>query len=357
MRHGLLVSALLLALATQPAGASAQATGQPRHPDPAAVVLSQSDLDGWTQTSALRQQTWPLQDDPQTPGGYGSTYGFATDFIQTLPDGSQLTLHTDVGEAAQADIDQHFADLQHDALDQQPIALPDLGVPTVAWWEATGETTRQAGAAAELGGVIVELRLSGVPATQTSVLESQVANWLSSMTRRAQAAPDRPPFDWNQVVPGQPAPWTRLLEQADVSSNWLPATGLELISQEAVPGSAGLQLSADLTFDRGTPYRRTLTDTVTVFPSAEAASAQGMTAQGTAIDVPPLGDEVTAFRLVVSDPPRTGDVAYTINVRSGPLVATIHDQGAATSLDSPAEPLALARLAAGKLTTTPAPGP
>jgi hypothetical protein len=88
---------------------------------------------------------------------------------------------------------------------------------------------------------------------------------------------------------------------------------------------------------------------VTVYASAEAASTQGMSGPGTRIDVPPMGDQSAGFRQLERTSAETGDVLYTIKVRSGAVVASIEEEGAAASLTSPDEAVALARLAAARV--------
>jgi hypothetical protein len=339
------IVALWFALVLPAPHVLAQSNSQAPHPDPAVIALSQTDLDGWTQTSAIRKQTWAPQADRPQPVGYGSTYGLESEFTETTPDGSQLSLRSDVVESAQSDLDQDFADLQHDALDQQPIAPPNPALNEVAWWETVG-TARQARAAAELDGVIIELQLTGAPITTDNSLESQVTAWLEIMTDRAQTAPDQPPFDWARLAPN--LPWSLVLDQGDVGGDWDQATGLELTSRAVA--SDGPSLVADVSYARtGGLYRRTLTSEVMVFGSA-AAAAQAMTAgPGTAIVVPPLAEQTTAFRRVESDPTGTGDVLYSINVRRGPIVTSVQDDGASTSLTSPDEAVDLARKADLKL--------
>jgi hypothetical protein len=104
-------------------------------------------------------------------------------------------------------------------------------------------------------------------------------------------------------------------------------------------------VSAAREFSRGGGYRRTLRSVATVYDSTADASAQGMTAPGSPIDAPTLGDQATAFKATEAGDGDAPEVTYTVNVRHGPVVITTQETGVADSLDSPTEALALAQSA------------
>jgi hypothetical protein len=211
----------------------------------------------------------------------------------------------------------------------------------VGYWENAGDS-RAGAAAIQTGGVLLEIHVSGVMPAQP-VGDDQVASWLSTMTARANSAPNTAPLDWSQVLPGQPVPWPLLLDQATVGDDWDQQTGLEMSSQE-LHGSA-TSVRAAREFSRSGAYRRTLDSTATVYDSVADASALGMTPPGTAIDAPALGDQATAFKATDSGDGDAPEVTYTVNVRHGPVVITTQETGVADSLDSPDETFTLATTA------------
>src|SRR5262249_24576478 len=142
--------------------------------------------------------------------------------------GTAELLATRVSDARPDLAAARFQTLQHNALGQTPIALP-VGA-SVGWWEAAGNT-RTGNAAAQLGNVVVELRVTGVNPT-APVSDDDVAGWLSTMVSRVNAAPDVAPLDWNQLLAGQPTPWQFVLDATSVGGDWDPQTGLQLSSNE-----------------------------------------------------------------------------------------------------------------------------
>jgi hypothetical protein len=334
---GLALAGLLAAVP----GVEGQTTGPT--PDPAQIALGQSDAEGWTQTQGVRSEGWgaPATDAPNSPS---QMYAFETVFSRQLADGSHQTLTSRATEGSADLRTAHFQAVQHDALGQTPIQVPS---GAVGYWENAGDS-RSGAAAAQVGSVLLEVQVSGVTPAQP-VADDQVASWLSTMMTRASSSPDAPPQDWSQVLPGQPAAWPLLLDQAGAGDNWDQQTGLDLSSQE-LHGSA-TSVRAVREFSHTGPYRRTLTSAATVFDSAADATAQGMTAPGKAIDAPALGDEATAFKAMEGADNDATEVTYTVNVRHGPVVITTQETGVVDSLDSPDETFALATTADARATS------
>jgi len=332
-------------LATVPAveGQSASAA-----PDPARVTLGQADLDGWTQTEALRAETWGVAAS-HAPDAASQMYSYETRWSRALPDGTQETLTTRATEGPADLRTARFQAVQHDALGQTPIQVPD---GAVGFWENIGNT-RTAGAAAQAGSLLVELHLNGVTAA-APVGDDQVASWLSTLTSRATTTPGAAPLDWSQVLPGQPQPSLLVLDQPTVGDEWDQQTGLQLTSRE--PGGTARSVSASREFSRTGAYRRTLSSTATVYDSTTDASNLGMTSSGKPIDAPALGDQATAFRATeASDAGDAAEVTYTVNVRHGPVVITTQETGVADSLDSPDEVVGFATAADSRATPLLAP--
>jgi len=337
MRATWIACALVLtSLVGAPLAAAQPATAA--GPDPAQVVLAPADLDGWAQTQAVRTETWGPAAASTAPNAASQMYAYETDFTRQLADGTQETLTSRATEGPADLRTARFQAVQHDALGQTPIQLP---AGAIGFWENAGDT-RSGAAAAQVGGLLVELHVSGITAAQP-VGDEQVANWLSTMTSQATNAPDAPPFDWSQAVPGQPVPWPLVLDQASVGGDWDLESGLQLTASSA--GGKVQSVSAAREFSRSGAYRRTLDSTATVYDSVADASALGMTTPGTAIDAPALGDQATAFKATESGDGDAPEVSYTVNVRHGPVVITTHETGVADSLDSPDETFTLATTA------------
>lgn len=312
-------------------------------PDPARVTLGQADLDGWTQTEALRAETWPVA-AANAPDAPSQMYSFETQFTRQLPDGTQETLTTRATEGPADLRTARFQAMQHDAMGQTPIQVSD---GAIGFWENVGNT-RTAGAAAQAGNLLVELHLTGVTAA-APVGDDQVASWLSSLTTRATSTPGAPPLDWSQVLSGGPLPSPLVLDQSTVGDDWDQQTGLQMTSQEL--GGAPTSVRASREFSRTGAYRRTLSSTATVYESTADASNLGMTSPGKAIDAPALGDQATAFRATDGgDAGEAPEVTYTVNVRHGPVVITTRETGVAYSLDSPDEVVGLATAADSRAT-------
>ena len=53
---------------------SAYAQAAVRTPDPSQVALSQQDLNGWTQTEAIRDEQWQLSNVSNAPNGPSDAY-------------------------------------------------------------------------------------------------------------------------------------------------------------------------------------------------------------------------------------------------------------------------------------------
>jgi hypothetical protein len=309
-------------------------------PDPARITLGQADLDGWTQSQAVRTETWGLAAS-NAPNAASQMYSYETQFTRPLPDGSQETLTTRAIEGPADLRTARLQAMQHDALGQTQIPVAD---GAVGFWENTGGTIR-AGAAAQAGNLLVELQLNGVTPAGP-VTDDQVSGWLSTLASRANSAPGAPPLDWSQVLAGQPLASTLVLDQPTVGDDWDQQTGLQMTSQEL--GGTPSAVSAAREFSRTGAYRRTLSSTATVYDSAADASTLGMTAPGKAIDMPALGDQATGFKALDSgDAGDAPEVTYTINVRRGPVVVTTQETGVAYSLDSPEEALGFATAADG----------
>jgi hypothetical protein len=339
MRATCVACALVFASFVQAAGMVAAA--QPvtsAGPDPAQIVLGPSDLDGWTQTQAVRSETWDPTAASVAPNAASQMYAYERDFTRQLADGSQETLMTRATEGPADLRTARFQAVQHDALGQTPIQLP---ARAVGFWEDAGDT-RTAAAAAQVGSVLLELHVSGVNPAQP-VGDEQVASWLSTMAAQATNAPDAPPYDWTQASPGQIQAWPLVLDQASVGGDWDLQTGLQLTASDT--GGNVQSVSAAREFSRGGGYRRTLRSVATVYDSTADASAQGMTAPGSPIDAPTLGDQATAFKATEAGDGDAPEVTYTVNVRHGPVVITTQETGVADSLDSPTEALALAQSA------------
>jgi hypothetical protein len=339
------ILALILALTVAPA---VHAQAAQRTPDPGLVALSPQDLDGWTQTDGIRDETWNLANAAAAPGGRGDMYSYETDYTQDLSDGRQLVLSSVAAETTVQDAQKQFQGLAHDALGQTPINLPALGDQSVGWWESAGDT-RQASAAAELGNLLLEVHVTGVQSGD-DVSDAQVAMWLSRMMDRAIAAPDAAPQDWTQVLPGQPRPWSLILDSASTGADWQQSSGLELVSHELGGETESLSASRDFTRN-GSAIRRTLTSMATDYSSESTAIAQ-MTGPGTSIGGLTLGDQSAAFQS--SDDGEGHDtptVTYTVDVRHGPEVTTTQETGVRASLDSPSETEALAVAAEARAST------
>jgi hypothetical protein len=298
-------------------------------PDLAQVALGADDADGWTPAQASRDEVWAVsQAAPDAPGEIA---WYETRF--TRLDGQQeLTTRATLARPDLAD--GYFAALRHNALGQTPISTQQSAT-ALAWRERD-----TASAVARSGNLIVELHLHGL-SDAAPVSDDQVAAWLSRLLERADAAPRGQPVDWSQLLPGQPLPWQFVLDDSLVGSDWQAETGLELSSREE-PGGQVDSVSAAREFSRTGAFRRTLRSTVSVFGSADAASAVDMTEAGSAIDAPALGDAAAAFRLDEPGGREAPTFTYTVDVRRGSLIFSTEETGVAWSLDSPDELFVLA---------------
>jgi len=335
--------ALFSILLWTPGIARAQASS--RTPDPAALTLTAQDVPGWTQTQGVRHETWSL-DNPgaaTAPSSVGDEYDFESDFARDTPDGRHLVLTTMAIETSPNGVDAQFQGLQHSALGQTPIGLPPLGDQSLGWWENQGDT-RSATAAASIGAIVVQLRLTGVtPADQ--IIDETIGAWLSDMVQRTDTAPDVGSPNWTGLVPGgDVAPWLLVLDSGSVGSDWNQTSGLELWSNEM---GVGVQsLSAARTFNRSAPFQRSVTSTVSAFSSPDSAMALGMSGPGSSVPAPTLGDQATEFKTVNSGGGRDAPtVTYTVNVRRGAVVTSVQETGVTYSLDSAAEAESLASAA------------
>jgi hypothetical protein len=325
------VVGLLIGLATaadQPA---------PRTPDLAQVALGQADVTGWQQVDAVRDETWDLN-QAAAPAAASEAQWFQTRFARQLADGSQQTLTTRATQGRPDLASAYFRSLQHNAFGQTPIALPSLGDQTLGWWETIG-ATRTATAASEIGNVTLELHLNGVNAT-ADVSDDQVAAWLGQLVERANTAPNTI-VDWSQLLPDQPQPWQFVLDQAGVGVDWDQQTGLELTAHVTNGGQVD-QVSAAREFDRSGAYKRSLTSVASVYASAAAARGEAMTADGTALPAPSLGDAAAVSKSTEGNGPGAPEVTFVVDVRRGNLVQSTRETGVSWSLDSADETIALA---------------
>lgn len=317
--------ALVLCAAVAPAAHAQTAI------DLSQIPLAAADLQGWSQTQALRDETWDVGASAEAPQAPSATATYQTTFTR-----GDETLSSHVTEASADVTAADFQQLQHNAVGQTPISLAHIGDAAFGFWESAG-STRRASAAARVGNLIVDVQVSGVTADQP-VGDDQIASWLSRMA--TQAAAPITPFDWTQV----PKAWPLLMDQSTVGTDWAQDTGLELTADEL--GGQTQSVSAVRAFKRlGPEYQRTLTSIATVFPSADVASADGMGGPGSAIDAPSLGDQATAFKANVPGGRDAPTVTFTINVRHGAVVLTTQETGVTWSLTSPAEVETLAGLA------------
>lgn len=335
------VVAALLAVMTFLAVVPA-AHGQGQGPvDLSQIPLGASDLDGWTQTQAVRDETWDLAVSGQAPAAPSATSSYQTSFTR-----GDLTL-VSRATAAPADITStRFQLLQHNAVGQTPTSLTPVGDASFGYWEDIG-TARRGTAVARIGNtLIVDVRVTGVT-PDSAVSDDQIATWLTRMVNRS--ASSIAPFDWTQALPQQPRPWPLLLDQPSVGSDWAQTTGLELTSNEL--GGQVQTITAARLFERvGPEYQRTLTSVATAYASPAAAAAQGMSGPGSSIDAPALGDQATAFQLNQPGGHDAPTVIYTIDARHGAVVLTTQEIGVTWSLDSPDEVTAFAQQADARAT-------
>jgi hypothetical protein len=337
------VIALVAIVSLAPVAHAQQATpSATRTPDPAQIALSTQDVSGWTATGGIRDETWDIGNLAGAPNVAGDAYTYDTDFTRDAADGHQLVLTTQATEASADAAQQQFRALQHDALGQTSVALPSgMGDQSVGWWETAGDQ-RSATAATLLANMILQVRVTGVLASD-NLSDAQVAGWLSRMVDRANAAPDAAAFDWTQVMPDQPGPWRLILDSVAVGGDWQPQSGLELVAHDL--GGQVQSVSASRDFTHTGVVRRTLTSAATVFNSATNAMAQ-MTGPGDAITAPALGDQSAEFKETDSNEANEAPtVTYTIDVRHGAIVSTTQETGVLYSLQSPAETEALATTA------------
>jgi len=312
----------------------------PRTPDLAQVALGQADVAGWQQVDAVRDETWDLN-QAAAPASPSVAQWFQTRFARQLADGTQQTLTTRATQGRPDLASAYFRSLQHNALGQTSIALPSLGDQTVGWWETIG-ATRTANAASQIGDVTLELHVNGVNAV-ADVSDDAVAAWLSRLVERANAAPNTV-VDWSQLMPDQPQPWQFVLDQTGVGGDWDQQTGLELTGHLTSGGQVD-RVSAAREFDRTGAYKRSLTSVASVYASAAAARGEAMTADGSALAAPSLGDAAAVFKSTEGNGPDAPEVTFVVDVRRGNLVQSTRETGVSWSLDSPDETIGLATTA------------